>query len=91
MIPVSADPPRPAPPQPSGPLWEAARALESGFLSQMLAAAGLGTVSQDFGGGAGEDQFASLLTDERAKTMTAAGGIGLAESIFRALSARDGR
>ena len=66
----------------TGPLWEAARALEASFLSQMLTSAGLGTVSEGFGGGIGEDQFASLMAN--------AGGIGLAESIFKSLATRAG-
>lgn len=70
------------------PLWEASRALEASFLSQMLSAAGLGTTPEGFGGGIGEDQFASLLRDEQAKAMTGSDGLGLAESIFRSLAAR---
>ena len=74
----------------TGPLWEAARALEASFLSQMLTSAGLGTVPEGFGGGIGEDQFASLMRDEQARAMANAGGIGLAESIFKSLATRAG-
>lgn len=63
--------------------------LETAFLAEMLGHAGLGAPAQGFGGGIGEEQFASFLRREQAAAMTQAGGIGLAESIFRALAARD--
>jgi Rod binding domain-containing protein len=66
-------------------LHKAARALEAGFLAEMLKAAGLGKTGSEFGGGAGEDQFASLLVDEQARQMVEAGGIGLAETLFESL------
>lgn len=69
-------------------LWEAAKALESTFLSEMLKSAGVGQARDAFGGGIGEDQFGSFLRDEQAKLMTEAGGIGLAQSIFDALKER---
>lgn len=72
-----------------GPLWEAARALEASFLAQMLSSAGLGTAPEGFGGGIGEEQYASLMRDEQARSMVGAGGIGLAESIFKSLAARE--
>ncbi|MBN2629221.1 MAG: rod-binding protein [Rhodobacteraceae bacterium] len=68
-------------------LLDKARELEAAFLSQMLAHSGLGTPSAGFGGGVGEDQFASFLRDEQARLMVAKGGIGLAEMIFRSLAA----
>jgi flagellar protein FlgJ len=60
--------------------------LEAAFLAEMLGHAGLGSDGGEFGGGIGETQFASFLRDEQAKAMVRAGGIGLAESIFRSLS-----
>lgn len=66
-------------------LLEAAQKLEAGFLAEMLKSAGLGQTSEGFGGGAGEDQFASFLIHEQAMQMTRAGGIGLAESLYDAL------
>ena len=39
-------------------------------------------------GGAGEDAFASLLTREWAGRLSAEGGIGLADHIYRALAAQ---
>lgn len=66
-------------------IMEVAQALEAQFLSEMLKSAGLGETPEGFGGGAGEDQFASFLRDEQAKQMTQAGGIGLAEALFDAM------
>ncbi|MDF1728749.1 MAG: rod-binding protein [Sulfitobacter sp.] len=66
-------------------LRQAAEELEASFLSEMLGAAGLGAARESFGGGAGEDQFASLLRQEQARAMVAQGGIGLAQAIFEAL------
>jgi flagellar protein FlgJ len=70
------------------PLYKAAKALEGSFLAEMLKSAGLGKPPDGFGGGAGEDQFSSFLVDEEAKQMVAAGGIGLARSIFEAMKER---
>ncbi|MFN3847527.1 MAG: rod-binding protein [Paracoccaceae bacterium] len=66
-------------------LMEKARELESAFLSEMLAHAGLGEASDSFGGGAGEEQFASFLRGEQARLIVDRGGIGLAETIFQSL------
>lgn len=63
--------------------------LEAAFLSEMLGYAGLKAGDGAFDGGIGEEQFASFLRDEQAKAMVKAGGIGLAESIFRALSSQE--
>lgn len=69
-------------------LLAAAQALEAGFLSEMLKAAGIGETPGQFGGGAGEDHFASFLRDAQAKEMVAAGGLGLAQSLFEAMLVR---
>jgi len=68
-------------------IMEVAQALEAQFLSEMLKSAGVGEIPTEFGGGLGEDQFASFLRDEQAKQMTQAGGIGLAQSLFDAMMA----
>lgn len=60
--------------------------LEAAFLSEMLAHAGLGKVSESFGGGIGEEQFSSFLRQEQADEMVRKGGIGLAENLFRAMT-----
>ena len=69
-------------------LREAARELEANFLAEMLKSAGVGKTPEAFGGGTGEDQFASFLRLEQARQMVDAGGIGLAESLFEALKER---
>ncbi len=69
-------------------LMQAAQKLEASFLSEMLKAAKFGEARDSFGGGIGEDQFASFLRDAHAEHMVEVGGIGLAESIYKALQAR---
>lgn len=69
-------------------LRSAANELEATFLAEMLKSAGFGKSRDSFGGGSGEDQFASFLVLEQAKAMVAAGGIGLSESLFNALKER---
>ncbi len=66
-------------------LRKAAGELETAFLAEMLTSAGFGKSRDSYGGGAGEDQFASLLVRAQAEQMTRAGGIGLAEQLFNAL------
>ena len=66
-------------------LRKAAMDLETAFLAEMLKSTGLGKARDTFGGGAGEEQFNSLLIRAQAKEMTRAGGIGLAESLYHAL------
>ena len=91
MIPaVLPSPPAPDPLR-DARLRDAAQRLEAGFLKQMLSAAGLGQAPSAFGGGEGEDQFASFLLDEQALRLARSGGIGLAESVYESLKARDGR
>lgn len=67
-------------------LMEVAKNLEAAFLAEMLKTIGFGDTPESFGGGAGEDQFGSFLREEQAKRMTEAGGIGLAESLFDAMT-----
>ncbi|ETA52587.1 rod-binding protein [Rhodobacteraceae bacterium PD-2] len=69
-------------------LREAAMELETNFLAEMLKSAGVGETPETFGGGAGEDQFASFLRTEQARQMSRQGGIGLAEAIFQSLKER---
>ncbi|MFB2532007.1 rod-binding protein [Paracoccus sp. p4-l81] len=79
-----------AAPTDANALRKVATQLEAGFLAEMLKASGVGKASDSFGGGAGEDQFASFLRDAQADAMAARGGIGLAESIFRTMARRAG-
>ncbi len=66
-------------------LFEQAKALEAGFLSEMLKEVGMTAASGAFSGGIGEEQFTSFLRAEQSKAMVEAGGIGLAETIFESL------
>jgi flagellar protein FlgJ len=75
---------------PPNPLREKAAQLETAFLAEMLGHAGLGDTRQSFGGGIGEEQFSSFLRQEQAAAIVRAGGIGLTESLFRALGGDDG-
>jgi Rod binding domain-containing protein len=85
---TAAPPAQPRAALQSDPLYRAAQELEATFLAEMLKSAGLGKVPDAFGGGAGEDQFASFLRTEQARAMARSGGIGLAESLFRSLQER---
>ena len=69
-------------------LFEVAQKLEATFLSEMLKSAGLGAPRESFGGGAGEEHFASFLRNQQAEEMVRAGGIGIAEALFEAMKAR---
>ncbi|MDR9482731.1 MAG: rod-binding protein [Salibaculum sp.] len=78
----------PGAPQQAERLKSAAQQLEASFMAQMLKSAGVGETPQGFGGGIGEDQFASFLRREQAREMAEAGGIGLAQSLFEAMMER---
>lgn len=73
-------------PRADDPLMRKAQELEAGFLAEMLAQTGLGTTPESFGGGMGEDHFASFLRAEQARLIVERGGLGLAESFFRAMT-----
>lgn len=62
------------------------RALEATFLSEMLKHSGINKTSESFGGGAGEEAFASMLNQELAQSLAEKGGVGLAEHIFRSIA-----
>ena len=58
--------------------------FESLFLSQMFEHLTTGLkVDPTFGGGPGEKAFRSLLNNEYAKSIAKAGGVGIAEPIYR--------
>jgi Rod binding domain-containing protein len=69
-------------------LAQAARDIEASFLSIMLREAGVGAPRSAFGGGSGEEQFTSFLTEAYAGRIADRGGIGLAERLFQALKER---
>jgi Rod binding domain-containing protein len=86
-------PPRPAPTLPDfiqadEKLRDAAQKMEATFLAEMLKSAGVGKPREAFGGGAGEEHFASFLREAQAQEMVKAGGIGLAEALFEAMKVR---
>nr|WP_254892349.1 rod-binding protein [Roseovarius sp. A-2] len=80
MVPVATRPPAA---HPGVTVRDAAEQLEASFLAEMLKSAGLGAQEHSFGGGIGEEQFASFSRDMLAREMVRAGGIGLAD-IFAA-------
>lgn len=82
---VSASQP-PNPTQTRSALMDVAKSLEAAFLADMLKSVRFGEQPEGFGGGAGEDQFASFMREEQAKRMTEAGGIGLAQALFEAMT-----
>lgn len=67
----------------------AAQQFEAVILAEMLRAAGAGEVASEFGGGIGEEQFASFLINAQAERIAARGGLGIAEMTIRALSVQD--
>jgi peptidoglycan hydrolase FlgJ len=71
------------------PARASAEAFEAVFLAEMLKHSGVNALPGGFGGGAGEEAFASFLTQEYARLLAARGGIGLADQIFEAIKARE--
>lgn len=67
---------------------KASQAFEAAFLGEMLKYTGLNAEPDGFGGGAGEEAFSSLLTDQYARLLAERGGIGLAEQVFEILKQR---
>lgn len=63
---------------------EAAQEFEAVFLSQMLSNmfAGIKT-DKVFGGGHGEDAYRAMMIQEYGKSMSSAGGIGIADAVMR--------
>jgi peptidoglycan hydrolase FlgJ len=83
-----AVPPRPDAATRDATLRQRAQELESVFLAEMLRHAGSARPPESFGGGVGEDQFASFLRQAQADAIVRKGGIGLAEALFESLKAR---
>lgn len=65
----------------------AAEAFEAAFLAEMLKHSGINE-TPSFGGGAGEDAFSSMLTQEYASLLAQRGGLGLADRVFEVLKQR---
>jgi len=70
---------------PAQRLDRTARAFETVILSELLKASGAGATNDAFGGGIGEEQFASFLVAAQAERIAHRGGIGIAEMILRSL------
>jgi Rod binding domain-containing protein len=66
----------------------AAEAFEAVFLAEMLKHSGINAMPAGFGGGAGEEAFASFLTEEYGRLLAERGGIGIAEQVFGLLERR---
>lgn len=64
--------------------------FEAAFLAEMLRHAGLGKMPSAFNGGAGEAGFSGTLIQEYATRISEAGGIGIADGIYRSLAERSG-
>ena len=84
-IPLAGPHPSGAPKRSDADLHAAAVSFEATFLAEMLQYTGLNAMPAGFGGGAGEQVFSSLLTEQYAKRLSERGGIGLAERIFDVL------
>jgi peptidoglycan hydrolase FlgJ len=72
---------------------EAAKEFEAMFLNTMLQPM-FSAINSDgpFGGGHATQVWRSMLTDEYAKSFASAGGIGIADHVYRALiAAQEGR
>lgn len=80
-----SDIPNLPPPAETAALRKVADELEAAFLAEVLKHADIGKTPEGFGGGEGEDQFASFLIEAQAKEIVRAGGIGLSEHLFRSL------
>lgn len=67
-----------------GQIAQTAKDFEATFLAQMFNHMFEGTdVAAPFGGGPGEEIWRSVLTDAMAKSVTRAGGVGIADSVRR--------
>lgn len=80
------DPPRVEPVA----LRAAARDFESAFIAEMLKTAGFGKATGGLGAGPGQEAFSGFLREAVAERITARGGFGLSEGIYRALALRAG-
>jgi Rod binding domain-containing protein len=64
--------------------WATAQDFEAQFMSSMVQTMFEGIKTDEtFGGGSGEDTFRSMLTSEYGKEMSKAGGVGIADQIYR--------
>lgn len=88
---VGGVPPKtPATPVDHETLLKVAKDFETAFLSEMLQHAGVGKMSDQFNGGAGEAGFSGFLVQEYAAEIARTGRFGVADKVYTALSARAG-
>ena len=81
-IPLAALPKAGAPERSDADIRKAAESFEATFLAEMLQYTGINAMPDGFGGGAGEEAFSSMLTEQYARLLTERGGIGIAEQVF---------
>lgn len=89
-MPVSDRASMAAPDNPEIRLRAAAKRFEAVFLAEMLRHAGVGKMSEGFGGGPGEAAFRGHLTQAYADEIAERGGLGLADQVYRSMRARLG-
>ena len=66
----------------------AAKEFESVFIATMLNSMSSGIEADaPFGGGAGEETWRGMMNEEIAKSVAAAGGVGISDAIYRELIA----
>lgn len=69
-------------------LRQVAREFEAMFINQMLQHMSAGIKSDEaFGGGPGEEMFRSMLNQEYANGLSARGGLGIADQVYRQMLA----
>ena len=75
--------------QPLNPARQAAQDFEAVYLNTMFQQMFTGVDGEGpFGGGAGASVWRSFLTDEYARTFAKAGGVGIADHVYRTLMAQ---
>lgn len=82
-------PPVPRPPMPDQ-MRQAAVKLETAFIAEMLRSVGFGSHTHGLTAASGGDEFSTFLIAAQAERLAAAGGIGLAESLFNAMTRQSG-
>lgn len=86
LAPLSlGDAPPTATPQATARIVRAAQDFEAMVLAQLLQDAGVNAPPAGVGGGVGEAQFSTFVTQAQAQAIAARGGVGLAETVLRAL------
>jgi peptidoglycan hydrolase FlgJ len=89
ILPPDGPPASPLPPAQTAKLWRAARDFEGMTLGALLAPMfdTVDTADGAFGGGSAEAAWRPMLVAEIGKEIAAAGGLGLAAPVFRAMLA----